>query len=87
MSPAADPDARRAAMNVLYTRLREATAGPVFAVPAWVVQAFVAAWFARAGLAEACARAHFGQQLDDLGPRGQACARQWAATLRNLVGD
>ena len=72
-------------MNALYRRLLDTPSGAASVVPPWVVKAFVIAWFARTDLGEACARAHFGLGLADLGPGGVDCARKWASTLRETI--
>lgn len=75
-------EAARQRANTAYRVLREVTG-----LGKWLVRAYVLARVTGADPAEACARAHFGLGLDQLGPGGVEAAHYWVAKLDRVVSQ
>jgi len=75
--------AQRARMNALYKALCAACPD----IPRHVVKGFAPAAVLGGDRVHACARAHFGLSVSELGAGGAACARAWAERLSAAAGD
>jgi hypothetical protein len=75
------PLADRPRLAEAYRRLRDRTG-----LGHWLVRAYVVAAYHRSDAAEAMARAHFGQPLDQLGPGAREAAAYWVRRLDACAG-